>query len=154
MPDCLNSPFLSKIEHTITAGAQRESGREVLGYAKCTERIGVVGYHLLSLLIKNFFRIREEPVHAIGDTWGCLDIFEEGECRQAYTEIVPHSILHLLEQIGILCIFCLEVYLVLKGCIVVECKRLIPLLLSHSLLLSERIDPVHSEGKVRECDSV
>ena len=37
-------------------------------------------------------------------------------------EIVPHSVFHLLHEIGFLHLLCLEVYLVVKGSVVVEGK--------------------------------
>ena len=57
MPYCLHSPLLSKIEHSVNSGAERDAGREILRNAKGTERIGLHRLHLLQLLVKDPFGV-------------------------------------------------------------------------------------------------
>ena len=78
------------------------------------ELSGPLFLHLAGLLVVEAFPLVKEPVHTVGDARGEIYIFEQSEVRQAYLEVVGHTVLHLVPEARLVEFRCLEIDFVLE----------------------------------------
>ena len=155
MPDGLQFAALAELEHTVDAGVHGDAARIGLGDAERAELVAPDGLHLVGIGVVAAGLFPEEPVHAIADARGELQVFEERETGQADGEIVVHAVLHPVEHVAVEAELAgLERHLVLQGRTVAEGDLLVEALLADAVLPLERIEAVDVEGNVGQGETV
>ncbi len=115
-----------------------------LGRASTASVSGIVGVFLLA----------EEPVLGVGHAGREADVLEKLEVRKADAEVVGHSVLHLVEEVGLAEIGGLEAYLVLQRGVVAEGYLFVEPLLADPVLPLEGVDGAHREGDVGQGEGI
>ena len=115
MPDSLYLVGLAEIEHTVEPRTHGEASGICLGNAEVAELSSGMRLHLVGLRIELIFGLAEEPVLAVAHARGEIEIFRNGEVRQANLEVVRHAVLELVEEARLLQLRSLESDLVLEG---------------------------------------
>ena len=88
--------------------------------SECAERLAFYVIHLASFRIIYFLCFPEEPVHSVTDTWRDVDILEQGEVRKSDLEVMRHTVLEFIPEARFVELRCLEVDLVLYGCVITQ----------------------------------
>ena len=143
MSNGLQPSVPAKVEHTVETGTHGQASGICLRDSECSECLSFYVFDLSKFSIVLFFRLTEEPVHAVRYTWRDVYVLECSEVRETDLEIMGHSVLELVHKSRLAELRCLEADLVLERCVVSERELLVPFLLADSLFLLERIESVH-----------
>ena len=157
MPDGLDPVELAEIVHAVQARADRCAPGIALRDAEGAELTALDRFGLVRLRVVDILGLAEEPVHAVTDAGGDVDVLEQGEGRQADREVVVHAVLELVQELRRDAAFQLghlESDLVLQGRVVAEGYLLIDLLLADAHLALERIEGTDGEGDVRQREHI
>ena len=154
--DGLDSSEFAKIVHTVEPRAHAQGSRVVVRGAEVSELFSHLGLYAAGLFVVEGFAGSEEPVHAVGNTGREIQVFEEGEGRQADAERMLHTVVQLVDKTEVLLVKVgqFEVDAVLQGGIVRERDLFVDAFLPDTVFLLERIEPTHGEGYIREGDGV
>ena len=154
MPDGLHPAGPSEIEHTIQSRAHRQAARIIMGHADRAELLAPDLFHLSCFFIVHEFRFPKEHVHTVGNGWRHLEVFEQGEVRQADLEVVGHAVLEPVRKAVLHEFGSLETDLVLQGGVIGERYLLVDAFLADPVLDLERIEPRDGKRNVRQCEGI
>ena len=154
MTDCLDLVRAAEIEHTVQAGAHGKASGICLGDSECAELPAVLSLHLVGFRIEHIIRLAEEPVLAIADARGEIQVLGKREVRKPDLEIVCHSVLELVQEALFHELGRLEINLVLECCAVAEGEFLVEFLFADAVFLLERIESADAEVDIRECEHI
>ncbi len=114
------------------------------------------GFNLVGFRVVFVIRRSEEPVLRIADARVDAYVLHQLEVRQAYAEVVGHTVREPVKETRVLEVelTCLEVDLVLERGVVTERNLFVESLLSYPVLAFERVQGADGESYVRKLEGI